>query len=123
MTGRRRPMRRLSDVLPEVASQLGLDDELRLSRAMATWERLVGELIPGASGASRVVEIRPPTLIVSAADTIVGQELRLNAHDLLEAFAMAPGGSRLLKLRVVVRPGGRGLGDGSGSPGRTRRNG
>ncbi len=123
MTGRRRPMRRLSDVLPEVASQLGLDDELRLSRAMASWDRLVAELIPAASGASSLVEIRPPTLIVSAVDAIVGQELRLNAHDLLEAFATAPGGSRLLELRVVVRPGGRGFGDGPGRPGRTPWNG
>ena len=53
-------MRRLSDLLPEVALQLGLDEELQLSRAMASWERLVGELVPAAAGATAVLEIRPP---------------------------------------------------------------
>jgi hypothetical protein len=113
---RKRPMRRLSDLLPEVALQLGLDEELRLSRAMASWERLVQELVPAAAGATAVLEIRPPTLVVSATDPIVAQELRLRADDLLAAFAMAPGGLRLLELRPVVgrrplrpeRPGGPG---------------
>ncbi len=95
-------MRRLSDLLPEVALQLGLDEELRLSRAMASWERLVQELVPAAAGATSVIEIRPPTLVVSASHPIVAQELRLRAEDLLAAFATAPGGLRLLELRPVV---------------------
>jgi hypothetical protein len=108
-TARKRPMRRLSDLLPEVALQLGLDEELRLSRAMASWERLVQELVPAAAGATAVLEIRPPALVVSATDPIVAQELRLRADDLLAAFATAPGGLRLLELRPVVsrRPAGR----------------
>jgi predicted nucleic acid-binding Zn ribbon protein len=119
---RKRPMRRLSDVLPEVALQLGLDEELRLSRAMASWERLVQELVPAAAGASAVLEIRPPTLVVSAADAIVAQELRLRAADLLAAFATAPGGVRLLELRPVIKrratgppASGSGHGDGRGN--------
>jgi hypothetical protein len=95
-------MRRLSDLLPEIALRLGLDQELRLSRAMASWERLVQELVPAAAGATSVLEIRPPTLVVSASDPIVAQELRLRAEDLLAAFATAPGGLRLLELRPVV---------------------
>ncbi len=113
-------MRRLSDLLPEVALQLGLDDELRLSRAMASWERLVQELVPAAAGATAVLEIRPPTLVVSASDQIVAQELRLRADDLLAAFATAPGGLRLLDLRPVVSrraagPGAPGTGGGGQS--------
>jgi Dna[CI] antecedent, DciA len=95
-------MRRVSELLPEVALQLGLEEELRLSRAMASWERLVQELVPAAAGATAVLEIRPPTLVVSAADPMVAQELRLRAADLLEAFATAPGGLRLLELRPVI---------------------
>jgi predicted nucleic acid-binding Zn ribbon protein len=96
-------MRRLSDVLPSVASQLGLEQELELGRAYASWERLVGELVPAAAGATQLLEIRPPALIVSASDGFVAQELRLNSDELLRAFAGAPGGTRLLELRPVVR--------------------
>ena len=41
---------------------------------------------------------------IQADDALTGQELRLHSDVLLRAFATAPGGSRLLELRVVVRP-------------------
>jgi hypothetical protein len=100
---RRRPMRRLSDVLPVVAAQLGIDAQLDRGRAIASWARLVEELVPAAAGASQLLEIRPPALIVSAADPFVAQELRLRSDELLQAFAGTPGGVRLLELRPVVR--------------------
>jgi Dna[CI] antecedent, DciA len=101
-------MRRLSDVLPSVASQLGLEDQLQQGRAIASWERLVAEHVPPASGASRLLEVRPPALIVSADDAFVAQELLLRSDELLTAFAMAPGGTRLLELRPVIqRPANR----------------
>ena len=109
---RRRPMRRVGDLLPDMASALGLEEQLRLSRAMASWERLVEELAPAAAGATQLLAIQPTALVVSASMPIVAQELRLRAGELLGAFERAPGGSHLLELRVVVRPfGGR---DGSG---------
>ena len=106
---RRRPMRRIGDLLPEAAAALGLDAELDQARAITSWDRLVEELAPRASGLTRLVEVRPPALLVSAESPIVAQELRLRSTDLLEAFAVAPGGRRLLELRVLVRPvaGGR----------------
>lgn len=100
---RKRPMSRLSDVLPGVASQFGLQDQLAQARAMASWERLVAELVPPAAGATHLLEIRPPALIVSATDPFVAQELRLRSDELLAAFATAPGGIRLLELRPVVQ--------------------
>ena len=96
-------MRRLSDVLAGVASQLGLEQELEHGRAYASWERLVEELVPAAAGSSQLLEVRPPVLIVSADDQFVAQELRLRADELLRAFAGAPGGTRLRELRPVVR--------------------
>jgi hypothetical protein len=96
-------MRRLADVLPEVAAGLGLGEELRMSRAMATWERLVAELLPGA-GASRLLAVQPPALVVSASSPILAQELRLRSRELLHAFAATPAGLRLSELRVVIRP-------------------
>ena len=102
MNRRKRPLYRLGDLLPGIASQLGLDEELRAARAMTSWSRIVEELVPGAAGASRLLEIRPPGLYVSATDTTTGQELRLHTLELLDAFASAPGGQRLLELHVLV---------------------
>lgn len=104
---RRRPMRRLGDLLPGLALELGLEAQLEQAMATTSWERLVGELVPPAAGATRLLEIRPPALVVAADDPMTGQELRLNADLLLRAFADAPGGVRLAELRVVVRPPGR----------------
>jgi Dna[CI] antecedent, DciA len=106
-------MRRLGDLLPEAASALGLDKELTLARAMTSWHRLVAELVPAAAGSTELLELRPEALLVSATEPIVAQELRLRESELLEAFGNAPGGARLPRLRVIVRP--------SGSPGRPGR--
>jgi hypothetical protein len=100
----RRPMRRLSDVLPEVAQSLGIEGELRLSRQMAAWRRLVAELLPAAAGESELLSVQPPVLVVSAVSPIVAQELRLRSASLLEAFASTPDGVRLVELRIVGRP-------------------
>ena len=103
MNTRKRPVHRLADLLPGIASQLGLDQELRAARAISSWDRIVDELVPAAAGASELLEVRPPALFVSAADAPTGQELRLHSAELLEAFASAPGGQRLRELHVVVR--------------------
>lgn len=105
---RRRPLHRVGDLLPGLASELGLSEELRAARAMTSWQRVVEELVPAAAGASSLVEIRPPSLVVSATDATTAQELRLRSAALLEAFSHAPGGQRLLELRVVVRMPGAG---------------
>lgn len=102
----RRPMRRIGDMLPDIAQELGIADELRLSRQMAAWERLVGERVPGAAGASRLLSLQPPVLVVSATDPRIALELRMRQADLLAAFAQAPEGVHMLELRVVVRPPG-----------------
>jgi predicted nucleic acid-binding Zn ribbon protein len=96
-------MRRLGDVLPEVAAVLGIEDELSRARQLATWQRLVAELVPGAAAQSVMLAVQPPTLVVSASSPALAQELRLRQRELLERFAGAPDGVRLLELRVVVR--------------------
>jgi hypothetical protein len=75
---------------------------------MSSWQRIVEELVPAAAGASRLLEVRPPALIVTADDAATGQELRLRSMELLDAFASAPGGQRLLELHVLVRGPGSG---------------
>jgi len=103
---RRRPMTRLGDLIPDAARQLGLEDELRLARAIATFEALVYERVPAAAGACRVVRIEGFAIDVEADAPIVAQELRLRSSELLAAFATAPGGVGVRTLRVHVRRGG-----------------
>ena len=99
-------MRRLGDLLPETAAALGLEEELRLARAIASWRRLVAELVPAAAGKTELLAVQPGALVVSASEPIVAQELRMRSGELLAAFATAPGGSRLLELRVALRRSG-----------------
>jgi hypothetical protein len=99
-------MTRIGDLLPDAARGLGLEDELRLSRAMATFEALVAERVPPAAGACRVVRVDGFALVVEADAPIVAQELRLRAGELLAAFAASPAGIGARELRVHVRSGG-----------------
>jgi len=106
---RRRRPDRLGDLLPEAARQLGLETELRLARAIATWDALVAERVPPAVGSCHLVRLEPDAIVVAVDEPIVGAELRMRALELLEAFAAAPGGARVRYLRVVVdRPSGSG---------------
>jgi Dna[CI] antecedent, DciA len=99
-------MTRLGDLIPDAARQLGLEDELRLARAIATFEALVAERVPPAAGACRVVRLEGFAMDVEADAPIVAQELRLRASELVAAFAAAPGGVGVRDLRVHVRRGG-----------------
>ena len=67
---RKRPVHRLGDLLPGIASQLGLNEELDAARAVASWTRIVEEQVPAAAGASQLLEVRPPSLIVSRCSLI-----------------------------------------------------
>ena len=107
MSARRRPMVRLSELIPDAARALGLEDELRLSRAIATFEAIVAERVPAAAGACRVVRLEGFSLVVEADAPIVAQELRLRSPELLAAFAATPGGVGAREIRLHVRPGGR----------------
>jgi hypothetical protein len=98
-------MERLGDLIPEVARRLGLEEELRHSRAMATFDALVAELAPAAHGACRAVRVEGFALHVEVDAPIVAQELRLRGRELLAALAATPGGLGLRELRVHVRPG------------------
>jgi hypothetical protein len=102
----RRPPRRVGDLLPEAARGLGLEEQLRWVRAAAAWDEVVERRVPGVAGGSRPVRLEgDATLVVEVAAPIVGQELRIRADELLEAFAAAPGGIRAGRLRVVVAHG------------------
>ena len=100
---RRRPMIRIGDLLPDAARGLGLEHELRLSRAAATFDQLIGERVPGVAGVCRVVRVDGPSLLVETDAPIVAQELRLRSSELLHAFMATPAGAGVTDLRIVVR--------------------
>ena len=100
---RRRPMSRIGSLIPEAAARLGLADELRRARLLATFDAIVAELAPAAHGACRALRIDGETLVVEADAPIVGQELLLRSAELAEAFRRAPGGAPVRQLRVAVR--------------------
>jgi Dna[CI] antecedent, DciA len=105
-SSRRRPMHRIGELIPDAARALGLEDELRLARAIATFEAIVAERVPAAAGACRVVRLEGFAIDVEADAPIVAQELRMRSTELLGAFAAAPGGLGVTALRVHVRRGG-----------------
>jgi hypothetical protein len=111
-------MKRVGDMLTDVAASLGIGGELRLARQMSAWQRLVEEHVPAATGATTLLGVNPPALLVSASSQAVAQELRLRQAELLAAFAQAPEGVRLLELRVSIRPVGRPPEPGGRSAGR-----
>jgi hypothetical protein len=96
-------MQRIGELIPEAARHLGLEEELRLSRAIATFQAIVAERIPAAAGACRLLRVDGFALVVEADAPIVAQELRLRSPEVLDALAAAPGGLRARELRVRVR--------------------
>jgi predicted nucleic acid-binding Zn ribbon protein len=99
--GRRRRPDRIGDLLPEAARRLGLEDELRLARAITTWDALIAERVPPAVGACRLVGLERDTLVIEADEPIVAAELRMRALELLSAFATAPGGTSAHFIRLA----------------------
>jgi len=100
----RRPMRRLSELLPDAVAALGISEELAAATQGDSWEAIVARHVPAAVGHCELVEVRPPLLVVRAADAATAQELRLQGSALLAAFGRAAGAPEVGELRVVVRP-------------------
>ena len=96
-------MRRLSDLLPEAAAALGIEEDLHRARVAAAWDRTVAEHGPGAAGSSHLLTLEDGGLVVAADDASVAQELRLRAPELLGALGRAPAVGNLRGIRVVVR--------------------
>ena len=101
--GRRRPMSRIGDLMPRAAARLGLEDELRRARLLATFDAIVAEMAPAAHGACRALRVDGDALLVEADAPIVGQELVLHGTELADAFSRAPGGAQVRQVRVSIR--------------------
>lgn len=96
-------MSRIGDLIPDAAARLGLAEELRRARAVATFDAIVAERAPAAHGACRALRIEGSVLLVEADAPIVAQELTLHARQLAEAFRAAPAGAPITEIRVTPR--------------------
>ncbi len=96
-------MSRIGDLIPAAAAGLGLVDELRRARLVATFDALVAERAPAAHGACRALRVEGDALVVEADAPIVAQELHLQSRTLVAAFRAAPAGAAITELRVTVR--------------------
>jgi len=96
-------MSRIGDLMPQAAAHLGLADELRRARMIATFDTIVAELAPAAHGACRAIRVDGDTLVVQADAPIVAQELLLRADSLATAFRNAPAGVDVDRVHVTVR--------------------
>ena len=96
-------MARIGELMPRAAAHLGLEDELRRARLLATFDAIVAEHTPAAHGACRALRVDGETLLVEADAPIVGQELLLHADELATAFRTAPGGAPVRQLKVSIR--------------------
>lgn len=96
-------MSRIGDLMPGAAAHLGLEDELRRARFLATFDAIIAELAPAAHGACRALRLDGDTLVVEADAPIVGQEVLLHGDELASAFRRAPGGAPVRQVRVTIR--------------------
>jgi hypothetical protein len=96
-------MSRIGELMPQAAARLGLEEELRRARLVATFDAIVAEMAPAAHGACRALRVEGETLVVEADAPIVGQELVLHGDALANAFRTAPGGAPVRQVRVTVR--------------------
>jgi hypothetical protein len=92
----------VGEILPGTAAGLGLTDELRLARLMATWSAIVAEYVPAASHACRVIGVEGRDIVIEADHPQIGQEIHLHEQDLLAGLSAVPGGSGIRRLRVRV---------------------
>ena len=80
----RRLVRRIGELLPEAARELGITDQLRWALAGVAWDEVIAGRVPGAIGESRPVRVEGHgTLVVEAASSVVGQELQIRSEELL----------------------------------------
>jgi hypothetical protein len=96
-------MSRIGDLIPDAAARLGLADELRRARAVATFDAIVAERAPNAHGACRALRLEGGILFVEADAPIVAQELRIHSRQLVVAFGNAPAGAGTSEMRVTIR--------------------
>ena len=101
-------MVRIGDLMPATARALGLEDELRLSRAIATFEAIVAERVPAAAGSCRVIQLEGFALDESCASESAVTRPAYNARRLPaiseRTLLIEPGSASIVQI-WPSRPG------------------
>ena len=95
-------MERLADLLPQTVRQFGLEDQFDQAKAAAAWLRIVEERIPAAVGACRLAALTEGIATIETDESIVAQEIRLRAPELLAALRGAIR-TPVRQIRVTTR--------------------
>jgi len=99
---KRRGMERVADLLPRTAREFGLEDQLELARAAATWLRIVAEHMPEGAGMCRLIGLDGGIATIETDLPIVAQEVRLRSPELVAALR-ATSRTPIRQLRVTAR--------------------
>lgn len=97
-----RGMERLADLLPRIAREHGLEEQLDQARAAVAWDRIVADRVPPAVGACRLVDLRQDVATIEVDMPIVAQEIRLRTPELLAALRAAVR-TPIRQLRLTTR--------------------
>jgi hypothetical protein len=95
-------MERLADLLPRIAREHGLEEQLDQARAAVAWDRIVADRVPAAVGASRLIDLRQDVATIEIDMPIVAQEIRLRTPELLAALRSAVT-TPIRQLRLTTR--------------------
>lgn len=97
-----RGMERLADLLPRIAREHGLEDQLDQARAAVAWDQIVADRVPAAVGACRLIDLRQDVATIEIDMPIVAQEIRLRTPELLAALRNAVR-TPIRQLRLTTR--------------------
>lgn len=100
--GAPRGMERLADLLPRIAREHGLEEQLDQARAAVAWDRIVADRVPAAVGACRLIDLRQDVATIEIDMPIVAQEIRLRTPELLAALR-ATVRTPIRQLRLTTR--------------------
>ncbi|MGZ6274348.1 MAG: DUF721 domain-containing protein [Candidatus Limnocylindrales bacterium] len=95
-------MERVADLLPRIAREHGLEEQLDQARAAVAWDRIVADRVPAAVGACRLVDLRQDVATIEIDMPIVAQEIRLRTPELLAALREAVS-TPVRQLRLTTR--------------------
>jgi hypothetical protein len=95
-------MERLADLLPRIAREHGLEEQLDQARAAVAWDRIVADRVPAAVGACRLIDLRQDVATIEIDMPIVAQEIRLRTPELLAALR-ATVRTPIRQLRLTTR--------------------
>jgi hypothetical protein len=95
-------MERLADLLPRIAREHGLEEQLDQARAAVAWDRIVADRVPAAAGACRLIDLRQDVATIEIDMPIVAQEIRLRTPELLAALRSAVR-TPIRQLRLTTR--------------------